>query len=653
MFKRSSDNSLSANNFDNIVELKAKLAAIDKSQAVIEFHPDGTIITANQNFQEGLEYSLEEIQGQHHQIFVDKEYAKSEEYKSFWSKLANGEFYSGQFKRFTKSGEEIWIQATYNPIFNEKHEVVKVVKFASDITQEKFEHADLKGKVDAISRSQAVIEFKPDGTILDANDNFLNTVGYSLDEIQGQHHSMFANTEYAESHEYKQFWVQLREGNFDSGQYKRFGKGGKEVWIQASYNPIFDPSGKVVKVVKFASDITAEKFKNADFEGQIEAMDKSQAVIEFELDGTIKTANKNFTDTLGYSLDEIVGNHHSMFADPEYAKSNEYKSFWEKLGRGEFDSGQYKRFGKGGKEIWIQASYNPIFTPDGVPYKVVKFATDLTTEKKAYYNLVDQFENASNQLATASEELKATAQEMSGNAEKTFNESSSASRTSEEVSQGVISVATSTDQMTASIKEISKTSRDASDMSRSALEQAETANSTIAELGEASEEIGNVVKVISSIAQQTNLLALNATIEAARAGESGKGFSVVANEVKELAKQTALATEEITKKIGNVQVSTDEAVNAITSVNSAILRLNELAGQTATAVEEQSATTSEVSRVLQSSREGVENISATITNVESAATNSAAAATQTLDAADELSKMAASLGKLIDDVKAA
>ncbi len=250
-------------------------------------------------------------------------------------------------------------------------------KPAAKISQE-----ELLGQVAAINRSQAVIEFKLDGTILHANDNFLRTLGYELEEIVGKHHSLFIEPAYRDSSEYRAFWDKLGHGEFDAGQYKRIGKGGKEVWIQASYNPVFDRKGKPVRVIKFATDITAQKIKAADYEGQLAAVSKAQAVIEFSLDGTVLHANENFCRTLGYTLEEIRGKHHSLFVDPAYRDSAEYRAFWDKLSRGQYDAGQYKRIGKGGKEVWIQASYNPIMDMNGKPFKVVKYATDITEARK-------------------------------------------------------------------------------------------------------------------------------------------------------------------------------------------------------------------------------------------------------------------------------
>ena len=363
------------------LELKSTFAALDKSLARIEFDADGRILDANQNFLDTVGYSLGEIQGKHHSIFVTSDFKKSAEYNDFWRQLKRGEFVSGEFHRVNKAGEDVWIQASYNPILDEHGHPHKFVKFASDITEQKLLNADFQGQIEAIGRSQAVIEFKPDGTILNANDNFLTTVGYRLEEIKGKHHSMFVAAEDQNSSEYRQFWSSLASGQFFSGEFRRIGNGGKEVWIQASYNPITDAKGNTIKVVKYASDITEQKQMAADFSGQIEAIGKSQAVIQFNMDGTIITANDNFLKTVGYSLDEIKGKHHSMFVDAATRNSLEYTQFWQNLNKGQFSSGEYKRFGKGGKEIWINASYNPIMDAKGKPFKVVKYASDTTQEK--------------------------------------------------------------------------------------------------------------------------------------------------------------------------------------------------------------------------------------------------------------------------------
>src|SRR6056297_3363583 len=240
--------------------------------------------------------------------------------------------------------------------------------------------AELEGKWDAIDRSQAIIEFELDGSILTANENFLQTMHYSLDEIVGQHHSMFVDREDASGPEYRELWRKLNRGEAVTGEFRRMAKGQKEVWIQASYTTILDKAGTPIKVVKFASDITKAKAEHADFSGKLAAISKSQAVIEFDLDGTVLTANENFLDTLGYRLNEVQGQHHSNFVDEQTRQSAEYKEFWEQLRRGEFVAGEFLRIGKGGREIWIQASYNPILDANGRPQKVVKYASDITAQ---------------------------------------------------------------------------------------------------------------------------------------------------------------------------------------------------------------------------------------------------------------------------------
>ena len=624
-------------------ENEAFIAAINKVQAVIEFNLDGTIITANPNFLEAIGYDLSEIQGKHHRMFCEPALANSQEYKNFWDKLNRGEFEAAEYKRIGKGGKEIWINASYNPIFDDKGKPYKIVKFATDTTAQKLKDVEFEGKMNAVSKAQAVIEFNLDGTIITANQNFLTTLGYDLSEIKGKHHRMFCEPALANSQEYKNFWDKLNRGEFEAAEYKRIGKNGKEIWINASYNPIFNADGKPYKVVKFASDVTVLKAKNAEFEGKMNAVSKAQAVIEFNLDGTIITANQNFLATLGYDLSEIQGKHHRMFCEPSEANSQQYKYFWEKLNRGDFDTGEYKRIGKNGKDIWINASYNPIFNADGKPYKVVKFATDVTAQK----NMIISVQETANTLSNSSSALTTTATSMSATATQTSSQSQAAAAAAEQVSVGVQTVATNMEEMVASIKEIARSTNESSQMARTTLLKAQESNATITKLGTSSQEIGDVIKVISSIAQQTNLLALNATIEAARAGEAGKGFAVVANEVKELAKQTAKATNDITNKINAIQQDTQSAVEAISGISQAVEKLNGISGVIAAAVEEQTATTNEISRVVIESKQGVESIATIVRSVSSAAIENTEASNQTLNASRDLATLAGKLNALV------
>ncbi|HEX4871062.1 MAG TPA: methyl-accepting chemotaxis protein [Nevskiaceae bacterium] len=367
-------------------ELDGQIAAIHRSLAVIEFDLKGNILKANDNFLRAMGYMPDEVHGKHHSMFVDHAVRVSADYALFWDKLSRGEYDSGVYKRLGKHGREVWIQATYNPIFDASGRPFKVIKYATDITEAQLRKADYEGQLSAISKAQAVIEFDLKGNILNANENFLKVMGYTLKEVQGKHHSVFVDAAYRTSLEYLTFWDKLGQGEYDAGIYKRVAKGNREVWIQATYNPIYDANGKPFKVVKYATDITAAQLKKADYEGQLSAISKAQAVIEFDMGGNILNANQNFLDALGYTPEEVRGKHHAIFVSPAYRASKEYRSFWEKLGRGEYDSGIYPRQNKAGEVVWIQATYNPIFDMAGRPFKVVKYATDITQQRVAELN---------------------------------------------------------------------------------------------------------------------------------------------------------------------------------------------------------------------------------------------------------------------------
>lgn len=275
---------------------------------------------------------------------------------------------------------------------------------------------DKTATLDALNKSQAIIEFKPDGTIVRANRNFLIAMGYDVGEIEGKHHGMFCDPSYVNSVEYRQFWQELRQGRFKAAQFKRIGKGGREVWIEASYNPVLDRSGKVYKVVKFATDISGHRAHLADLQGKADAIGRSQAVIEFTPDGAVIAANENFLGTMGYKLDEIAGRHHRLFCETSFADSPDYSAFWDALNRGEYQAGQYKRIGKGGTEVWIEACYNPVYDQNGRLWKVVKFATDITARKEQNARLASQFETGVkvlvNSVSHASRDMKSTAQSL-------------------------------------------------------------------------------------------------------------------------------------------------------------------------------------------------------------------------------------------------
>ncbi len=330
-------------------DARDQLDAIGKSMAIIEFDLEGKVLDANQNFLNLLGYSLDEIRGRHHQMFVEPADAKSAGYRQFWDELKNGKYVAQRFRRLGKQGRPIWIEASYNPIYDRSHRVRKIVKFATDITALKMHEADVQGQVQAIGRAMAVIEFEPTGTIIDANENFLNLFGYGLNEIKGKHHRLFLTSSDASSADYGKFWKRLQTGTFEKGTFHRVAHDGRDLWIEGTYNPIFDANGQLTKIIKFASDMTDQKKRDADLEAQLVANRKVMAVIEFYLDGFVLDANENFLGVFGYTLQEVKGKHHRMFVDGKFAQSEAYHQFWDKLKSGVHDAGQYRRLASHGR----------------------------------------------------------------------------------------------------------------------------------------------------------------------------------------------------------------------------------------------------------------------------------------------------------------
>jgi methyl-accepting chemotaxis protein len=507
--------------------------------------------------------------------------------------------------------------------------------------------ADSRGKISAIGKSQTVAEFSMDGTILDANENFLRVTGYSLAEIKGQRHALFVDSATGQGGDYRSLWDKMARGEFDGGQYKRVAKGGREIWIQASYNPITDVNGKPFKVVEYATDITEQKLSNADFEGQLAAIGKAQAVIEFELDGTIRSVNDNFAQVMGYSNSEARGKHHSMLVDPATSGGAEYRAFWAKLGRGEPDAGRYKRIAKGGREVWLQASYNPILDASGRPFKVVEYASDVTSQMQMSQQLelsVKQTQIAvkaaiegdltaripiggksgeiealckgvNSMLDTTADlvkRVKVAASEVQTGAEEISKGNLNLSQRTEQQASSLEETASSMEEMTSTVKQTADNAGQANQLAMAARQQAEKGGAVVSSavtamggINAASKKIADIIGVIDEIAFQTNLLALNAAVEAARAGEQGRGFAVVATEVRNLAGRSATAAKEIKALIQDSVARVDEGSklvdqsgHTLEEIVNAVKKVTDIVAEIAAASREQSSGIEQVNKAV-------------------------------------------------------
>ncbi|MEK1942510.1 MAG: PAS domain-containing methyl-accepting chemotaxis protein [Pseudomonas sp.] len=385
----------------------------------------------------------------------------------------------------------------------------------------------------ALERSMAVVEFDLDGNVLRCNDNFLLAMKYRADQLTGKTHKDFCSPALVRSSEYADFWAQLRAGKFLSGTFKRVNGQGQNVWLEATYNPVMNEQRQVVKVVKYALDVTEKLTIDAERGGKLNALDRAMAIIEFALDGTILGANENFLNAMGYSNTELKGKHHRLFCEPSLVNSSEYEDFWRRLNAGEVVSGQFKRIGNHGRVVWLEATYNPVYDAEGKLNKIVKFAADITAR-------VEKFE------------------EDSRGASRAYHISAETEKIAEQGAQVI--------QQTA--KEM-----------RLIADNIGTSARLVGQLGDRSEQITAIVNTIRGIADQTNLLALNAAIEAARAGDQGRGFAVVADEVRQLAGRTSRSTAEIAEMIGLILSETRDAVASMNATQEGAQRGVTLADQ--------------------------------------------------------------------------
>ncbi len=406
-------------------------------------------------------------------------------------------------------------------------------RIKAELAAMKAEVDGLKGLMGALERSMAVAEFDLDGKLIRANDNFLTAMGYRAEELTGKNHREFCSPALSRSSQYSELWASLRAGRFVSGTFQRVDKNGHGVWLEASYNPVLDAQGKPSKVVKYALDVTQKVMQDSESRGKLAAVDRAMAVCEFDLNGNVLTANNNFLNVMGYALNEIKGKHHRGFCEQGLVNSSEYGDFWRRLNQGEFFSGQFKRLGKHGKVVWLEATYNPVYDAEGKLFKIVKFASDIT-------------EHVEKQEAD------------SLGASRAYHISTETEKVAE--------------QGTLVIQETAREMRQIADSIGASAK-------LVGQLGSRSEQITAIVNTIRGIADQTNLLALNAAIEAARAGDQGRGFAVVADEVRQLAGRTSGSTTEIADMIGKILNETREAVASMGSTQEGAIRGVTLADQ--------------------------------------------------------------------------
>ena len=627
----------------------ARLDALNRSMAVAEYSVDGNILTANEKFLHLIGHSADEAEGEHHGATCEPAFADSTEYRKFWKALEKGETRAVEMARQTKAGRSIWLSSTYTPVLGKNGKVQKIIEIATDVSETM---AELNVRKEIMNLTSIVSEADLRGDILSVNEKFIEVSKYSTDELIGKGHNTTRHPDMPKE-VFRDMWATIGRGKMFRGVVKNRAKDGTPYYVDAVIAPILGENGKPKRYLGVRYDITEAETERQNMRGVFRAIDGSYAYVEFDVEGNVLKANRNFLNVMEYSEDDVKGRHHRSFCDHATVASPEYQQFWPDLKAGRSRSGEFKRVTKSGKEVWLQAVYSPVSDEVGRVVKVVKIATEITAavkQRQALEQVLQSISESAQTLSSASEELSANSQQMVANAEETSAQAGVVSAAAQQVSSNVQTVAAGVEEMSASIREIAKNAQDAARIASVGVRASESATETISKLGLSSAEIGKVIKTITSIARQTNLLALNATIEAARAGEAGKGFAVVANEVKELAKETAKATEDISQKIETIQGDTRHAVAAISEINEVITKISDYQTTIASAVEEQTATTNEINRNVSEAAKGSSEIAENIVGVAEAARNTTMGASDTEKAAIELARMAAALQSTVASV---
>lgn len=633
-----------------LAEYKSKLDAMNRTRPMVEFGLDGVIVDVNDRFLHVMGYGREDVIGKHHDMFVDPVERQGLDHKGFWDRLARGEDFTGEFRRFAKGAREVWLQGGCTPIVGPDGRTTSIVEFGADITED-VHSRDAAAKLESAVRhlTTSVMMIDRDLVVTYVNESTMALLrnnaaefrtmwpGFDPEKIVGACIDQFHKDP---SHQRR---LLADPSNLPHRAEITVGS----LKISLCINGNFDATGAYVGNSLEWADITEFKKNqelNNDYKNLSDAISKSQAVIEFTLDGIVVDANENFLNTLGYTLPEIVGKHHSMFVDKEEVASPAYRKFWEDLAAGQYQSAQFRRISKTGQDVWIQASYNPVNGLDGKPAKVVKYATDVTPQR----NVAIRVKEISQIVASASSEMRATAENLARTASLSTQQATAVAAAAEEASANVQTVSAASEELSASISEIARQVTESTNITQRAVAETDKTSAAIQSLAEAAHKIGNVVTLINNIAGQTKLLALNATIEAARAGDAGKGFAVVASEVKSLSDQTAKATHEISSEVSAMQAATATSVAAIQGIADTIGKVAEIASAIASAVEEQSAATGEISANVTEAAASTRDVTANIIAVNEGVAQTSDASAELLSASGELAVQSEALSNEMD-----